>query len=244
MSQISRFKLARWVASMIIGSIILIVANSGTALAGYGPPAPQALAVVPVTGGYYCVVTSQTVGPPGKFIGTLKLHGKLAVTLGIQQGIFPVFVQVTITEPYGQDGNCQGNTDIGCIGFAGYQAVGGVGIIVQSGGSAYAGKFGRPLALRLASPLISTSSLLVVWNGQKFVKAPGAIVRSQAATVAVKASSDYAVLVPDKDSCLQDASATAAAAVAPGTAGDALAAIFFGPASSPLPGFGVLLPAR
>jgi hypothetical protein len=243
MSQISRFKLARWVTSMIIGSLIVLIANPGTALAGYGPPAPQAPAVVPVIGGYYCVVTSQTVGPPGKFIGTLKLHGKLAATLGIQQGIFPVFVQITITEPYGQDGNCQGNTDIGCVGFAGYRVVGGVGIIVQSGGAAYATKFGRPLALRLASPLISRSSLLVVWNGQKFVKAPGAIVRSQAATVGVDANSDYAVLVPDKGSCLPGTSTTAAAA--PGTAGETLtAAIFFGPDASPLPGVGVLLAAR
>jgi hypothetical protein len=230
----------------------MLVANSGTALAGYGPPAPPAPAVIPVTGGYYCVVTSQTVGPPGKFIGTLKLHGKLAATLGIQPGIFPAFVQVTITEPYGQDGNCQGNADIGCVGFSGYQTVGGVGIIVQSGGAAYSGKFGRPLALRLASPLISKSSLLLVWNGQKFVKAPGAIVGSKSATVAVPTTSYYAVLVPDKSSCLQDASTaaalapgTAAAALAPGTAGEALtAAIFFGPTASSLPGFGVVLPAR
>jgi hypothetical protein len=221
----------------------MLVANSGTALAGYGPPAPPSPAVIPVTGGYYCVVTSQTVGPPGKFIGTLKLPGKLTATLGIQPGIFPAFVQITITEPDGPDGNCQGNTDIGCVGFSGYQAVGGVGIIVQSAGSAYSGKFGRPLALRLASPLITKSSLLLVWNGQKFVKAPGAVVRSQAVTVAVGASSDYAVLIPDQDSCLQDAST--AAAVAPGTAGETLtAAIFFGPAGSPPPGFGVLLPAR
>ena len=169
-------------------------------------------------------MTSQTACPPGKFIGTLKLHGNLAATLQIDQGIFPVPVQITITEPYGQNGDCQGNADIGCVGFAGYRALGGVGIIVQQGGSAYPGTFGRPLALRLASPLISRSSLLVVWDGRKFVKAPGAVVRSKAATVKVDASSDYAVLVQDRDSCLQDASAVSpqAAVVTPRT----LAAIF------------------
>jgi hypothetical protein len=239
MSQISWSKLVRWVTSMIIGSIILIIADPGMALAGYGPPAP---AVVPVPGGYYCVVTSQTAGPPGKFIGTLKLHGNLAATLQIDQGIFPVPVQITITEPYGQNGDCQGNADIGCVGFAGYRALGGVGIIVQQGGSAYPGTFGRPLALRLASPLISRSSLLVVWDGRKFVKAPGAVVRSKAATVKVDASSDYAVLVQDRDSCLQDASAVSpqAAVVTPLT----LAAIFLAPAGSSPSGFGVVVAAR
>jgi len=217
----------------------MLIANPGMALAGYGPPAPP---VVPVTGGYYCVVTSQTVGPTGKSIGTLKLHGNLAATLQIHQGSFPDVVQITITEPYGQNGDCQGNADIGGVGFAGYRALGGVGIIVQQGGSAYSGTFVRPLALRLSSPLISRSSLLVVWNGRKFVKAPGAIVRSRAATVGVDASSDYAVLVPDRASRLQDASAVSpqAAAVTPRT----LAAIFLAPAGSSPSGFGVVVAAQ
>ena len=176
----------------------MLVADSGLALAGYGPPAPPA---IPVTGGFYCVVTSQTVIPAGKLIGPLKLHGKLAATLRTRQGTFPVSVQITVTEPYGQDGNCQGNADIGCVGFRGYRAVAGVGILVQRDGSAYTRTFRRALALRLASPLISRTSLLVVWNGRKFVKAPGAVVRSRAATVGVHASSDYAVLVRDRGSC-------------------------------------------
>lgn len=202
MLRISWFKLVRRVTGMIIGIIVLLVVDAGIALAGYGPPPPP----VPVTGGYYCVVTSQTVGPAGKLIGTLELHGKLAATLRIHRGTFPVVTQITITEPYGQQGNCQGNADIGCIGFSGYRAVGGMGIVVQHDGSAYSRTFGKPIALQLTSSLISRSSLLVVWNGRKFVKAPGAVVRRHSATVGVHASSDYAVLVRDRDSCRPHAS--------------------------------------
>jgi hypothetical protein len=180
----------RQLACAVMVSTAMPIALSGIALAGYGPPP---LPPPPVPGGFSCVVTSRTVGPAGKIIGPLRLHG-LVARLGVR-GAFPVPVQVTITQPYAQAGACQGGLGIGNAGFPGYRTVGGVGILVQLNGVAYRGIFARPLVLRLASRSIARSSLVVRWNGMRFVKVPHAVVRRGLARVRVRASSDFAVLV-------------------------------------------------
>jgi hypothetical protein len=151
---------------------------------------------------------------------------------------------VTISEPYGLSSDCRGGPGIGNAGFPGYRAVSGVGILVQVSGSAYQGTFPRPLALRLAGPSIRRSSIVAVWDGSRFVRAPHAVVRRRLAKVRVDRNSDLAILTPV--SSLRRPGATRRASVAARarrSGGEILAALFFGPAGSPLPGLGVLAPA-
>jgi hypothetical protein len=171
-------------------SAAVLAASSGIALASYGPPAP---APTPVPGGYYCIVTSRTVAPADSLIGPLRLH-KLVVSLRVRRRATPVPVQITMTQPFARTGACQGGQSIGDAGYRGYRGVGGVGILVQRSGEAYPGTFARPLRLRLTSSAITRSSLVVVWNGNRFMRAPHAVVRSGRAWVGVDASSDYAIL--------------------------------------------------
>jgi hypothetical protein len=234
-----RCKLVQMFASAAIGGIALLMANSGVALAAYGPPPPPP-GTVP--GGFSCVVTSLTVGPAGKLIGPIRLGG-LEATIDIQRGTFPVAVQITITEPFGVSGGCQGGPGIGDGGFRGDTAVGGVGILVQRNGSAYTGTFRRPITVRVTSSSIGPSSLVVVWNGTRFVLAP-ADLGGGSATIRVFASGDYAVLTPGLDRRLARRSFGPAARPGlrgVGTAADFLVAALLRPAGGPPPGAGVLL---
>jgi hypothetical protein len=210
-------------------SAAMLVANSGIALAGYGPPTPGP---TPVPGGYYCIVTSRTVAPAGTLIGPLRIHN-LVFRLRVRRGTFSAPVQITMTQPYAQTGACQGGRSIGDAGFGGYRAVGGVGILVQQGGVAYPGTFARPLRLRLTSSAITRSSLVVVWNGNRFMRAPHAVVRSRRAWIGVDASSDYAILA--RTSKLRSLDASQAAGLGPAVTveaarADLFAAIFRVPA--------------
>jgi hypothetical protein len=202
----------------------MLIGSPGTALAAYGPPTPTPPVAIP--GGYYCIVTSQTAGPAGKATGPLSFQ-RLVVRLGVSKGTFPVQVQITVTEPYGQNGNCQGAPDIGNGGLHGFLAFAGVGILVQVGGLAYPGEFLKPLILRLTSKLITSSTVIVVWHVNRFVKAPHAVVHRGSATVAAVANSDFAVLNP------------AGKPPSPATT----SALYLAAGSS-LPGLGVRAPAR
>jgi hypothetical protein len=234
----------RQLACAAMVSAAMLAANSGIALAGYGPPPPPP---APVPGGFSCVVTSRTVGPAGKVIGPLRLHG-LVASLRVR-GAFRVPVQITITEPYAQSGACQGGPGIGNAGFGGYRPVGGVGVLVQLNGVAYRGIFARPLVLRLSSRSITRSSLVVAWNGMRFVTVPHAVVRRGLARIRVRASSDFAVLThvrhrrgPDARQALRRSPATAVGTS--GSSPDLSAAIFRLPSGLPPAGRGVALPGR
>lgn len=218
----------------------MLAVTSGSALAAYGPPA--SLPVAPIPGGYYCVITSQTVGPGGKDIGWLRLDG-LAASIRVRRETFAGPVQATITEPYGHLGRCQGGQGIGSGGFRGYRAVGGVGILVQRHGSADHRKFARPFVIRLTSPSIGPSSLIVVWNGRRFAKA-AAVIGRRSATVRVDGSSDIAVLSRVGRAARTGAAGAAAAARPGGLGPDFLAAALLTPTGAPPPGLGVLIPAR
>jgi hypothetical protein len=234
MPGIGRCKVVQKFASAAIGGVVLLVGNSGIAQAAYGPSP----AVAPVPGGFYCIVTSQTVGRGGKLIGPLSLDG-LVATLRIGRGTFARPVQITITEPYGRGGTCQGGAGVGDGGFRGWRAVGGVGILVQRDGSAYHHSFGRPFALRLASQSIAASSRIVAWNGKRFALARHAVVSRRLASVGGYVASDFAVLAPAGRRSRR-AATTALRAQVP--AGDFLAAAMLTPAGSPPPGLGVLAP--
>ena len=144
MSVVSLRRLLPYVAVAMLGSAVLVGTGTDVAMAagfspgppagGYGPAPPAG----PVPGGYFAVVTSQTFGPSGGTIGPVHV-GALLVTVTIPAGAFPVPVQITLTAP-----DVAGIAD---AGFAGYQAVGGVGILVQENGTAYPGTFLKPLSL-------------------------------------------------------------------------------------------------
>ncbi len=233
MPRISRYALVRQMAAMAILGIAALVSKPGIALA-YGPPPPPP--PTPVRGGYYCVVTSQTLGPAGQLIGPLRLTGMVA-RLGDSSGAFPAGAQITVTEPYASSSDCQGGPGIGNAGFAGYRAVGGVGILIQRNESAYRGTFRKPLALHLASRSITRSSLVVVWSGTRFVKVPHAVIGRGSASIRVDANSDLAVLTR------VSTRHGPAAARAPEPGGEFLAAFFLTRPGSPLPGLGVVAPA-
>ena len=228
-------------ATAAIGGVALLVANSGVAQADYGPPPPPGT----VPGGFSCVVTSQTVGPAGRLIGPLRLGG-LEARIVILPRTFPVLVQLTITEPFGTSGPCRGGEGIGNAGFPGFTAVGGVGVLVQRNGSAYTPAFGSPISIGLSSSQIGPSSMVVVWNGTKFVRVR-ASVGPGSATIPVSASGDYAVLTPGPARPLaRRASGTGGrpALRSLRTAGEFFAAALLWPASGPPPGAGVLVATR
>jgi hypothetical protein len=236
-------------ATAAVGGVALLVANSGIALAAYGPSAsPQGT----VPGGFSCVVTSQTAGPAAKHIGPLRLGG-LEATIEIRPGTFSGRVQLTMTAPGGENGGCQGGQGVGDGGFRGYRPVGGVGILLQRHGSAYTGKFRRPIVVRMSSPSIGASSLVVVWNGSRFVLA-AADHRGGSATTRVFGSGDYAVLTraPARHLARHLARRRLGRGGAPalqdtgtaGTAGDFFVAALLGSAAGPPPGAGVLLTTR
>jgi hypothetical protein len=188
MPQIFRSRLVRRIALAAIGGAALLLADSGVALAGYGPPVPP----TPPPGGIFCVVTSQTVGVAGKVIGPLRL-GALTATVTIRPRTFLAPVQLTVTQPFGPSTVCPGNSGIGNAGFRGYHAVGGIGIVVQRGGSNFRGFFRGLIIVHFSSPLITRSSLIVAWNGRHFVRVPSAVSRG-AATTALVQPANLAVL--------------------------------------------------
>ena len=236
-----RYKPVQTCAIVAIGTVALIFAASGIALAGYGPPCPPSPS--PVPGGYYCIVTSQTVGPAGKIIGPLRID-KLRVTLRVRKDTFMIPVQITITEPYGNYAECQGR-GIGDAGFPGFRFVGGVGILVQRNGCTYQGTFPKPLTLRMRSRSISRSSIVVAWNGTVFAKVRHAVVRKRSVRVRIiHANSHFAVLTPISHgrtvALRRESDATTRAL---GLLDERLAAVLFMPAGSTVPGLGVLEPA-
>jgi hypothetical protein len=226
-----RRTIARKLACTALGSAAVVVANSGVALAAYGPPT---LPTTPVQGGYYCIVTSQTVSRDGRVIGPIDLGG-LTATLRIRRDTFSGPVQVTITEPYGLRGACQGGAGVGDGGFRGRRALGGVGILVQRDGSAYRQGLRRPFTFRLSAPAIAASSIVVKWNGRRFVAARHAVTGRRLASVSGNASTDYAILVP---TARRRAASVTTALRAP--AGDFLAAALPARTGAPQPGLGVL----
>jgi len=177
----------------VAGGLALAAANSGIALASYGPAAP--VATDPAPGGYYCVLTSQTVGLAAGEIGPLHLSGGRAV-LRFHRRTFGRQYQLTLTQPFGRHGQCQGGRSIGDAGFRNFWAVAGLGVLVQQDGADYHGRLGAPLRLRLDSRMISRDSLLVAWNGRRFVRVAGAVVRSGSVRADVTAGADLAILSP------------------------------------------------
>ncbi|MGH3410541.1 MAG: hypothetical protein ACRDRJ_49800 [Streptosporangiaceae bacterium] len=227
-----RFIARRPLLSAVAGGLALAAANSGVALAAYGPTPP--VITDPGPGGFYCVVTSQSVSDQAGVIGPLRL-GRGRASLHFGRRTFAGRSQVTLTEPFGRNGlECQGGRGIGDGGFSGFWAVAGLGILVQHDGAAFHGRFARPLRVRLDSPMISPASLLVTWNGRRFVRVPGAVVRRGSVRAEVSAGADLAILSPGGRH--HGAAGSTVSVHAPGL----LAAAGLAAAGAPEPGLGLL----
>ena len=237
----------------LLGAGAMLLAGSGAAGATealYGPPPPP----VPVPGGYLTVVTSQTIGPGGGTIGPVS-GGNLQATLVVPAGAFLTPLQVTITEP--------DIAGIGNAGFCGYQAVAGIGVVIQNptSGAVDYSFLTHPLVLTISSPNIKAGDIIVGWNGRKFVRL-GTTAHNGVATLKITKAgySFYAVLAPTGnalDPCSTSGGAGGALGGALGTTFGAasqsairqfgfgasfLAALFRMPFGSMLPGIGVLAP--
>jgi hypothetical protein len=145
-------------------------------------PGPAAAAA---PGGYSTVVTSRTITQSGGVIWAVRVAGG-RVTLAVPAGAFPVQVQITLTAP--KPGGA----------VNGYKVITGVGVQVQENGIAYPAAFRKPLTLTVRSPSAASSSLVVVWNGKRFVTEPHAAVVRGVVTVRFRSGteSDFAVLSP------------------------------------------------
>jgi hypothetical protein len=159
--------------------------HAAGAASEYGPVPPPVGTAVP--GFYTDVVTSQTITPAGGTIGPVTVDGA-TVTLVIPPGAFPFSIQITITQPY--------LFGVGNAGMAGYKTVAGVGILVQENGLPYPGTFLKPLTATIRTPLITSSSVMVVWDGAAFVPVSDSTVTSGAAVVSFDSDPDYAILAP------------------------------------------------
>jgi hypothetical protein len=217
-----------------LAAAAVLTGNSGLALAdaGYGPPPPTA----PVPGGYFRVVTSQTIGTAGGTIGPLGVDG-LAVTLRIPRHAFARSVQITLTEP-----DVRG---IGNAGFRGYRAFGGVGILIQIDGSTYRGPFRKPLGLTMSSRRVTSADIVVVWDGTRFVSLRTRdSFHSDSVRFDSAADEDFAILravgIVVTRKAAKGARGTFTAATTSYLIDPAvLAEAFLVPAGSPLPGLGV-----
>ncbi len=182
------------IASMMKLTIIAVISAACVASSvraamavssAYGPPSAATGATPP--GGYSAVVTSQTITPAGGTIGPVSVGG-VSATLIIPAGAFPVSVQITLTAP--------NITLVGSAGTAGYRAVAGVGVQVQENGSPYPGTFLKPLTVTIRSSSITTSSVVMVWNGKAFVTDTASTITTGVATVSFDTDPDFAALSP------------------------------------------------
>ena len=251
MPRIRRWMVAPRLSVALLGAGAMLISSSGIAQALYGPPPPP----VPVPGGYLTVVTSQTVGTGGGTVGPAS-GGNTETTVVVPPGAFPTPLQVTITEP--------DISGIGNAGFCGYQAVAGIGVIIQNpaNGSVNYDFFTDPLVVTVSSPGIKPGDIIVAWDGDKFVRV-GVAEHGDSVTLKLTHAgyNFFAVLSPTGSpfgSCSTSGGAggvgglgTAFGAGSPVSLGSAdrfgfgatfLAALFRTPFGSMLPEVGVLAP--
>jgi hypothetical protein len=182
--------------------VLLLLAWPAAAQASYGPPPP---APPPVPGGFSQVVTSQTIGPKADCIRHLRLDGYNG-SLCIRRHTFLRQVQLTVTEPFVRDSpaldaydgrnhrTCGPGIGIGDAGFPGYCAFTGAGILVQINGVDDGNRFRKAMILRIYwRPRLST--IAVVWDGSRFVRARHASDRPHSVRIRVRRNADFAVLM-------------------------------------------------
>jgi hypothetical protein len=158
MPQIRRWMVAPRLGVALVGAGAMLVAGSGIAQAAYGPPPPP----VSVPGGYLTVVTSQDCGPGGISIGPVNA-GNTMTTVTVPAGDCGTQSRITITEP--------DISAIGNAGLCGYKAAAGVGVIIQNpDGSVDNAFLTSPIVVTISSPTITPGSVIVEWNGERFIR--------------------------------------------------------------------------
>jgi hypothetical protein len=201
MPPVSRCTRIRQLTMAATIGVSLLLAWPAAAQAGYGPPPP---APPGVPGGFSQVVTSQIIGPKAECIRHLRFDG-LRGSLCIRRHTFLQRVQLTITEPFVRDSpaldaydgrnrrTCGPGIGIGDAGFPGYCAFTGAGILVQINGVDDGNPFHKAMILRIHwRPRLST--IVVVWNGRRFVRARHDTDRPHSVRIRVRRDADFAVL--------------------------------------------------
>ncbi len=176
----------------LAGTALMTAAGVAQAAQGYGPVPPPG----GIPGGYFTVITTQTIGPTGGTVGPVS-SGPLAVTVHVPAGAFPFPLRVTLTAP-----NTAG---IGSAGFPGFQAFGGVGVFIGHNGVKYRAAFGHPVTVSMASTSVASSDIAAVWNGSAFVRT--GTVSSGVAVASFDSDPAFAVLRPTGGAILGGTSA-------------------------------------
>src|SRR5690242_6211612 len=225
MPQIQRWMVATRLGIALLGASAMVMTGSGMAHATYGPPPPP----VTVPGGFLTVVTSQNCGPAGVTIGPVN-GGNTTTTVTVPPGTCRTPLQITITEP---DVSAIGNA-----GFCGYQAVAGIGVIIQNpDGSVNDSFFLHPIVVTIKSPEIKPGNIIVAWNGREFVRV-GVATSDGSATIKLDRAgyNFFAVLAPTGTSALDPCSTSNR--LGTGGPGAGFGAGGFGPGSFGQPGAG------
>jgi hypothetical protein len=159
-------------------------ATAGEALAAtsasqYGPPG---VTPPPAPGGFTAVVTTVTIGPAGGAIGPVTVDG-FTLDITIPANTFPEDVQITVTAP-----------DLTTIPpQGGRTVVAGVGITVYEDGATYPGTFLKPITATFASPDITATSDVAVWNGSSFITDQDSTSAAGTASVSFDTDPDFVV---------------------------------------------------
>ena len=173
----------RLLAVAAAGSAALIVTGAMAAQAETPPvPVPEG-----IPGGFSTVLTHAGVGPAGGTVGPAT-SGMVKATVQVPPGAFQTAVNVEFTQPNTLDAGQFG-------GLAAYRVIGGVGVFVGLPGGKLTNAFDSPLSLRLSDPAITPASVVVAWNGMRWVRVP-AVVSGGMAKVSVTHDPAYLVLSP------------------------------------------------
>lgn len=171
--------------AMLAGAVAWGTAGVAMASTAGRQSVPPPITTPAPPGGFTAVVTTQTITPAGGTVGPIMVAGA-EVTVHVPAGAFSQDVQLTITAP-----------DLSDIPAApGFTIVAGVGAEITLNGAHYPGTFGAPVTITIASPRITASSQVVVWNGSSFVNDPNSTTMAGSASISFDSDPAFAVESP------------------------------------------------
>lgn len=192
-----RSRLAAAAAMTAVGLLVVGEGVASAASGGYGPTPPSNGS----PGGFTSVVTSKVLGPAGGSLSASVPGATVLVT--VPPGALPANEDLIITAP----DLTQTSAALGSLGFTGYQAVAGLGLVVEDqSGAKFTGTFGHPLTVTLSGSSLGVAGEEVLQlNGPSSASALKDTLGSQQVSIQVASDPDLVAINPT----------TAAAAAAP-----------------------------
>lgn len=163
--------MAACVAALAAG-VAALASVAGAAGTGYGSEQPQGTTV---PGGFTSVVTSRTLPASGGVVAATFAGGTISVD--VPAGAFAGPVQVSVLAP--------------STALAG--AVVAFDLSFATGGQSVSGSFATAVTCVVANPSITSSDVVDVWDGSRWVVDPRASVSAGTATIVVTADPAFAV---------------------------------------------------